>query len=231
MEEFERRADSFGQSEGMAERMQPRAVPIAHTRGVYESIVKPGFDRIVGVLLSIVTLPIVLVVVPWIWSTMGRPAVFKQQRIGRFGKEFTVYKFRTMGEDRRVDEAKIVEDDRRVNHKSTEDPRHTSVGRFLRKWSLDEIPQFWNVALGNMSLIGPRPELPFIVDRYEPWQHSRHEVKPGLTGLWQVSARGDAPMHEATDIDIDYVDNVTFRRDFSIALRTPAAVLGSRKGH
>lgn len=81
-----------------------------------------------------------------------------------------------------------------------------------------------------MSLIGPRPELPDIVGRYQPWQHRRHEVRPGLTGLWQVSARGDAPMHEATDVDIAYVDNVGFVEDIRIILHTPAAVLGSRQG-
>jgi lipopolysaccharide/colanic/teichoic acid biosynthesis glycosyltransferase len=231
MEELERRAGSFGDTEGMADRMQPRSVPDVHVRGVYESVVKPVIDRFAGVVLSIITFPIVLVVVPMIWLTMGRPAIFKQCRVGRFGKEFTVYKFRTMGPDRRMGDRTVVDVDRRVDHKSDADPRHTNVGRFLRKWSLDEIPQFWNVALGHMSLIGPRPELPWIVERYEPWQHARHEVKPGLTGLWQVSARGDAPMHEATDIDIDYVDSVSFTRDFTIALRTPTAVLGSRKGH
>lgn len=231
MEELERRAGSFDHTEGMADRMQPRAVPDVHVRGVYESVVKPVVDRLAGVLLSIITFPIVLVVVPVIWATMGRPAIFTQRRVGRFGEEFTVYKFRTMGQDRRTSDTPNVQDDRRVNHKSDVDPRHTDVGRFLRKWSLDEIPQLWNVALGNMSLIGPRPELPSIVERYEPWQHARHEVKPGLTGLWQVSARGDAPMHEATDIDLDYVANVTFTHDFTIALRTPTAVLGSRQGH
>jgi lipopolysaccharide/colanic/teichoic acid biosynthesis glycosyltransferase len=112
-----------------------------------------------------------------------------------------------------------------------DDPRHTELGRFLRKWSLDEIPQFWNLALGHMSLIGPRPELPSIVERYEPWQHRRHEVKPGLTGLWQVSARGDVPMHEATHIDVAYVDDVSLVRDVKIVARTPKAMLGSNKGH
>ena len=133
----------------------------------------------------------------------------------RFGREFTVYKFRTMNSTA-VSTISITHDDRRTNHKSTDDPRHTDLGRFLRKWSLDEIPQLWNVALGDMSLIGPRPELPSIVAKYEPWQHRRHEVKPGLTGLWQVTARGDAPMHEATDIDVDYVENVRFVDDTKI---------------
>jgi lipopolysaccharide/colanic/teichoic acid biosynthesis glycosyltransferase len=230
MERLERDTESFGHPENLTDRMLPRAVPDVHVRGGYESMVKPVIDRVAGIVLSVVTLPIVAVIVPLIWWAMGRPAIFKQQRVGRFGEEFTVYKFRTMGMDRRTGELSIAHDDRRVNHKSSEDPRHTDVGRFLRKWSLDEIPQLWNVALGDMSLIGPRPELPSIVARYEPWQHHRHEVKPGLTGLWQVSARGDAPMHEATDIDIDYVEHISFTHDLSIAIRTPLAVLGSRTG-
>jgi lipopolysaccharide/colanic/teichoic acid biosynthesis glycosyltransferase len=230
MEGLERGAESFGHPEELTVRMVPRAVPDVHQPGVYESMIKPVIDRVAGIVLSVITLPIVAVIVLSIWSTMGRPAIFKQQRVGRFGEEFTVYKFRTMGMDRRTSDLTIGHDERRVNHKSTDDPRHTDLGRFLRKWSLDEIPQLWNIALGNMSLIGPRPELPSIVASYEPWQHHRHEVKPGLTGLWQVSARGDAPMHEATDIDIDYVEHVTFRHDLSIVVHTPLAVLGSRQG-
>lgn len=210
-----------------------RLEPVADIReaGIYERFVKPTIDRIVGIVLTIVTLPILAVVVPLIWWKMGRPAIFKQVRIGRYGREFTVFKLRTMQADRRTLAAVPFDgDDRRINHKSPDDPRHTALGRFLRKWSIDEIPQFWNVARGDMSLIGPRPELPSIVAGYEPWQHQRHEVRPGLTGLWQVSAR-DVPMHEATDVDIEYVEYLSFSTDLQIAVRTPGAVLGSQRGH
>lgn len=202
----------------------------ARDLGAYGRSVKPMVDRLAGVALTLITLPLVIFVVAAIWARLGRPAIFKQVRVGRFGEEFTVYKFRTMQADRRVARDTISHPERRVNHKSASDPRHTVVGRFLRKWSIDEIPQFWNVAIGDMSLIGPRPELPDVVGRYQPWQHRRHEVKPGLTGLWQVSARGDAPMHEATDVDIAYVDKVSFVEDMKIIFHTPTAVLGSRKG-
>jgi lipopolysaccharide/colanic/teichoic acid biosynthesis glycosyltransferase len=231
MADVERSASTSDSQEVPARTGRPRAVPIAHVEGIYEKAIKPATDRIAGFTLSIVTLPFVIVIVPMIWATLGRPAIFKQGRIGRFGREFTVYKFRTMLVDRRDATASISHTDRRVNHKSTDDPRHTPLGRFLRKWSLDEIPQFWNVARGDMSMVGPRPELPEIVDNYEPWQHRRHEVRPGLTGLWQVSARGDAPMHEATDIDIDYIDDVGLVQDLRIVLATPQAILGSKKGH
>ena len=230
MEDRERNASAFGLDERLGAQAQPRSVPVVHERGMYERAVKPTTDRIAGITLSIVTLPLMLAVVPMIWAKLGRPAIFRQVRVGRFGGEFTVYKLRTMEADRRDTDVSYSHTERRVNHKSTADPRHTSLGRFLRKWSLDEVPQFWNVAIGDMSMVGPRPELPEIVDNYEPWQHRRHEVRPGLTGLWQVSARGDAPMHEATDIDINYVDNVGFIEDMKIVISTPQAVLGSKQG-
>jgi len=165
-----------------------------------------------------------------IWMTMGFPAIFRQRRTGLHGQEFTVYKLRTMRHDRRVVQGDFSGNDRRVNHKSQEDPRHTVLGRFLRKWSLDEIPQLWNVAIGDMSLIGPRPELPQLVAKYEPWQHQRHDARPGMTGLWQVTARGDIPMHEATELDVEYIDNLSFATDVKIVLMTVPALLGMRKG-
>jgi len=231
MENREHRIDATGIDERIGASRRPRAVPVVHDRGVYEIAIKPIVDRLAGIALTVIALPFVIVVVPVIWATLGRPAIFKQARVGRFGEEFTVYKLRTMEGDRRMDQVSISHTDRRVTHKSTTDPRHTSLGRFLRKWSLDEIPQFWNLALGDMSLVGPRPELSQIVDGYAEWQHRRHEVKPGLTGLWQVSARGDGPMHEATDIDIEYVDNVGFGQDLRIVFSTPQAILGTQKGH
>jgi lipopolysaccharide/colanic/teichoic acid biosynthesis glycosyltransferase len=231
VEDRERSASAFGLGEPIDANNSPRAVPVVHEQGMYEKAAKPVTDRIAGVILSILTFPLIVILVPLNWAILGRPAIYKQVRIGRFGREFTVYKLRTMESDRRDSSSPIGHTDRRVNHKSTSDPRHTSVGRFLRKWSLDEIPQFWNLAIGDMSLVGPRPELPEIVNKYEPWQHRRHEVRPGITGLWQVSARGDAPMHEATDIDIDYVEEIGLVEDLRIVLSTPQAVLGSKKGH
>ena len=112
--------------------------------------------------------------------------------------------------------------------RATDDPRHTRVGRFLRKWSLDELPQFWNVVRGDMSLVGPRPELVEIVARYEPWQHQRHVVKPGLTGLWQVSSRGTGMMHLHTDIDLEYIETMGPITDLKILLRTIPATLRRR---
>jgi lipopolysaccharide/colanic/teichoic acid biosynthesis glycosyltransferase len=205
-------------------------VPELRAVSKYERFVKPVLDRTAGVVLSIITLPVLALAIGAIWATMGFPAIFQQARVGRYGREFTVYKLRTMRHDRRVTQVDFSGPDRRVNHKSPQDPRHTKLGRFLRKWSIDELPQLWNVARGDMSLIGPRPELPQLVEKYEPWQHQRHETRPGMTGLWQVTARGDIPMHEATELDIEYVQNVTLAADLRILLLTVPAMLGVRKG-
>jgi len=209
----------------------PRGVPVVHDPGFYERWLKSVLDFVVGVVLSVLLLPVIVLVAVAVMVSVGRPVMFRQTRVGRFGQEFTVLKFRTMAPDRRGGVEPFGGVDRRVSHKSDVDPRHTEVGRFLRKWSLDELPQFWNVARGEMSVVGPRPELPSVVGRYEPWQHRRHEVRPGLTGLWQVSARGDGPMHEATGIDIEYVENVSFVGDLSLLFKTPGAVLVSQKGN
>lgn len=199
--------------------------------GTYERWFKPALDRLIGIVASIVTFPIVVAIAIAIAWNMGLPVIYRQRRVGLYGREFTVYKFRTMHRDRRTTDIPISDDDRRVNHKSQDDPRHTDLGRWLRRWSLDEIPQFWNVAKGDMSLVGPRPELPSIVSKYEPWQHQRHAVRPGLTGLWQISERGVTPMHEATDVDIAYAEDVTLLHDLRIVIATPAAAFGSNRGH
>jgi lipopolysaccharide/colanic/teichoic acid biosynthesis glycosyltransferase len=197
--------------------------------GFYVRVGKPLFDRVVGLVLTLLLLPIVILVAIAVRLSLGSPIIFRQRRVGRGGREFNVYKFRTMRQDRRPSHATEA-DDRRRTHKSEKDPRHTRVGRTLRKWSLDELPQLWNVLKGDMSLVGPRPELVEVVARYEPWQHRRHAVKPGLTGLWQVSRRGSGMMHLHTDVDIEYVDSIGFLTDLKILLRTIPATL-SRRGH
>jgi lipopolysaccharide/colanic/teichoic acid biosynthesis glycosyltransferase len=163
---------------------------------------------------------------------IGRPIIFRQVRVGRSGRLFTVYKFRTMMGDRRSQNLATEDVDRRVSHKREDDPRLTPLGRVLRRWSADELPQLWNVIRGDMSLVGPRPELPSIVSRFAPWQHERHAVKPGLTGYWQVYARGNGQMmHERTELDIDYVRDIGLRTDLKILLLTIPAIIGLRKGY
>ena len=160
--------------------------------------------------------------------TLGKGVLFRQERVGLGGVPFTVLKFRTMHPDRR--QARLdVGSERRQTHKSTSDPRHTRLGRFLRTTGIDELPQFINVLRGEMSIVGPRPELPIIVERYEPWQHLRHSVRPGLTGLWQVSERGNGePMHDRVDVDLSYCDSVGLLADFRILIATPFALMRAR---
>jgi lipopolysaccharide/colanic/teichoic acid biosynthesis glycosyltransferase len=194
----------------------------------YARIGKPVLDRTVAALLLVLLLPVLLVVAVSVLVSIGRPVLFRQRRVGRDGRVFSVWKFRTMRPDRRAQRAPVTED-RRQTHKSERDPRHTGVGRRLRKWSLDELPQVWNVLRGDMSLVGPRPELVEVVEHYAPWQRQRHLVRPGITGLWQVSKRGEGLMHLYTDVDLEYVATMTFRRDLAILVRTIPAAL-SRRG-
>jgi lipopolysaccharide/colanic/teichoic acid biosynthesis glycosyltransferase len=137
---------------------------------------------------------------------------------------------RRVSGDRRGSDRRSEGRCRRHNHKSPHDPRHTRLGRFLRRTSLDELPQLVNVARGELSLVGPRPELPEVVSRYESWQHARHFVKPGITGLWQVTERRSGePMHLHVDTDLLYIRSVSPLNDLRILARTlPAALGGDR---
>jgi lipopolysaccharide/colanic/teichoic acid biosynthesis glycosyltransferase len=197
----------------------------------YETYLKPVLDRVGGVLLLLVTAPLTLAAAAVIRRTMGAPVILRQERVGKAGAVFTIYKFRTMQPDRRVRDLPGFGDERRQTHKHPNDPRLTPVGRFLRKWSLDELPQFWNVVRGEMSLVGPRPEMPKIVAGYEPWQHARHWVKPGITGLWQISERGERMMHECTETDLVYLDEISLKTDVKIMVLTPLAALGLKRGY
>jgi len=199
--------------------------------GPYFEWVKPTLDRVLGVILLAIASPVILVVSIVVLITLGRPVFFSQTRIGLGGEPFQLYKFRTMHPDRRQRQEPYSGEERRRHHKSSKDPRHTSVGRLLRSSRLDELPQLWNVVKGDMSLVGPRPEMPYIVANYEEWQHQRHLVKPGLTGLWQISDQNGKPMHECTEIDIEYLRRIGFFQDMSILARTPLAMLGRRRGH
>ena len=191
----------------------------------YERFVKPVVDRVIAATLLALLTPVLITIALVLWLTLGSPILFRQARIGRGGRPFNMYKFRTMHPDRRQRSERFDGPDRRKVHKTPDDPRHTRTGRILRQTSLDEFPQLFNVLKGEMSLVGPRPELLPIVERYEPWQHARHTVKPGLTGLWQVSERGNGLMHEHVSIDLEYVQRISFKTDCAVLLRTIPAML------
>ena len=206
----------------------PHASTTARRPRAYVRTWKPCLDRFLSVLLITVAAPILALTALLVRVRLGPNVIFRQQRIGIHGSSFDVFKLRTMLPDRRQANVPISFPDRRCTHKSGADPRHTTVGRFLRRWSLDELPQLFNVVRGQMSLVGPRPELPSVVARYQPWQHERHDVKPGLTGLWQVEARGGGPMELRTDLDIEYARSICFLLDFRILMVTAMALLRKR---
>lgn len=221
-----RRITSRGEQE--LEQLAVRLSSRAPTR--YERLVKPAIDRLAALLLVVLLLPVLLVTSIAVLVVMGRPVLFSQARAGRGGLPFTMLKFRTMMPDRRgTATAPFEGSERRTTHKSADDPRHTRLGRWLRKTSLDELPQLLHVLSGRMSLVGPRPELMSLVDTYAPWQRTRHIVRPGVTGLWQTTERGDGRLlHECVDLDLEYIATMSLRRDVMILLRTPVALLRNK---
>lgn len=196
------------------------------TETTYNRWAKPVLDRVGAALLLVVLAPVFALVAVAIRVTMGGPVIFRQRRVGFGGDDFTILKFRTMRPDRRRAPQSIAFPDRRQTHKSADDPRHTRLGRFLRASSLDELPQLVNVMRGEMSLVGPRPELSEVADAYGFRYHPRHGVRPGITGSWQISPERSELLHENIDIDLDYVDAVTMRNDLRILLCTVGDVLG-----
>jgi lipopolysaccharide/colanic/teichoic acid biosynthesis glycosyltransferase len=151
----------------------------------------------------------------------------RRQQVALAGPE------RRSGERRGPDRRRVSDPrGRRRTHKTIHDPRHTELGRTLRALSLDELPQLFNVLRGELSLVGPRPELPEVVATYEPWQHARHAVKPGVTGLWQITDRNDhSPMHEHVDTDLRYIEELSLHTDLRILVLTPWTLLGFGGGN
>jgi exopolysaccharide biosynthesis polyprenyl glycosylphosphotransferase len=193
----------------------------------YQRLIKRGFDLFFGTLAMLLALPIMALISLVIWIFNGRPIFFVQKRVGENGRIFEVYKFRTMV--RNADQIKnLVERtdaDGNLIHKRVDDPRVTGIGRFLRRLSLDELPQLYNVIRGTMSLVGPRPELPYLVEKYQAWQRKRFAVQPGMTGWWQINGRGERTMHLHTEDDLYYINNYSLWLDIQILIRTIWTVL------
>jgi exopolysaccharide biosynthesis polyprenyl glycosylphosphotransferase len=196
----------------------------------FERQVKRAFDLFVGTLLFILALPLMALIALAIRLDSPGPILFRQQRVGEGGKFFLMYKFRSMVEDAedRQAETLSVDEDGYMIYKHPEDPRVTRVGRIIRRTSLDEVPQLLNVLKGEMSLVGPRPELPWIVESYEAWQFQRFAVPQGITGWWQVNGRSDKPMHLHTEEDLFYIQNYSLLLDVQILWKTAGAVVKRR---
>lgn len=192
--------------------------------------IKAATDRIMGAVLLALAAPLLLVIATAIRLDSEGPALFRQTRIGRHGKPFTMYKMRTMmtGADAVKPFLDEVNEFDSVLFKMKQDPRVTRVGRFLRRSSLDELPQLLNVVRGEMSLVGPRPHLPSEVAEMDADTLRRHAVQPGITGLWQVSGRSDLDWHDAAVLDTYYADNWSLSTDAKITARTLKAVLGAK---
>lgn len=192
--------------------------------------VKRLFDLIIGLPFTILALPVMGLVALAIKLDSPGPALFRQQRVGEGGRLFEMWKFRSMVVDaeKAQDQINGRDDQGNLVHKRKDDPRVTRVGRFIRRFSLDELPQFFNVLKGDMSLVGPRPEMPWLVELYEPWQLQRFSVPQGLTGWWQVSGRSERLMHLHTEDDLYYIQHYSLWLDLLILWKTVWVVLGGK---
>lgn len=203
-----------------------------HVASAYPAI-KRTIDLIGSATLLVLLSPAFLVIASAVATEGGLPILYRCQRLGRNGKPIEVLKFRTMhnGSHHHLEELLTADQERRLEYetrrKIRQDPRRTRLGRFLRRYSLDELPQLWNVLIGEMSLIGPRPYMPDEL-RARPEATTLLSVRPGITGLWQVNGRSDRTFEERVAMEVDYVRREGFRLDASLVLRTFGAVLSGK---
>jgi exopolysaccharide biosynthesis polyprenyl glycosylphosphotransferase len=196
----------------------------------YQRMIKRAFDLFSGLVAVTLALPLLAFSALMVYLEDGAPVLFRQKRVGENGRLFEMLKFRTMVRNAEQLQGLVEKRDLDGNliHKAKDDPRVTRVGRLLRRFSLDELPQLFNVLAGTMSLVGPRPEIPYLVEKYQPWQRKRFAVPPGMTGWWQVSGRSDKPMHLHSEDDLYYIQNYSIWLDFQIIVRTIWVVLVGR---
>jgi len=192
-----------------------------------ERIMKRAIDIAGAGFALFLALPMMLLVMLAIKLESKGPIFFKQRRVGEGGKFFMMYKFRSMVVNAEALQTTVnkTTSDGKTLHKHKDDPRVTKTGKFIRKTSLDELPQLINVLKGDMSLVGPRPELPWLVEQYEEWQRERFLMPQGVTGWWQVTGRSDKPCHLSTEDDVHYVRNYSVWLDIKIMLMTIPALL------
>lgn len=196
----------------------------------FQRFLKRIFDMVLSGISLVLLSPLFAFIALGIKLEDGGPIFYFAPRVGENGKLFRMIKFRSMivNADKLQPVVNQVDSNGNVIHKQVNDPRVTRLGRFIRRTSIDELPQLYNVLKGDMSLVGPRPELPWLVDKYEPWQHKRFAVPQGITGWWQVNGRSDNLMHLHTEQDLYYIQNYSLWLDLQILWRTVAVVLRGR---
>lgn len=178
-------------------------------KGIYEKYIKRPMDFVLALMALVVLSPVLIIVAILVRVKLGGPVIFRQERPGLNEQIFTLYKFRTMTDDK-DENGKLLDDSIRL----------TKFGKFLRSTSLDELPELWNIIKGDMSIVGPRPLLVQYLPLYNEMQKKRHNVRPGLTGLAQVSGRNTISWNEKFELDVDYINNISFRDDLKIILLT-----------
>jgi exopolysaccharide biosynthesis polyprenyl glycosylphosphotransferase len=202
-----------------------------HCLGDGARIVKRAFDILASLFFLMLLSPVFLLIAVLVRLEDGGPVFFAQTRVGRYGQEFKMFKVRSMCHDAEARWAALVSQNKHaegITFKIKDDPRITSVGRWLRKFSLDELPQFYNVLIGDMSLVGPRPPLPREVLRYTLADHRRLAAKPGITCFWQISGRSNIDFSGQVKLDIAYIEKQSFWVDLNILVRTLPAVISSK---
>ncbi len=209
-------------------------VPLLRVRetsiGTWNSVLKRLFDIVGSLVLLILTSPMLIALAILIRLDSPGPVIFRQKRFGRGGRPFVAFKFRSMYEGAEAEQARLKCFNEATGpiFKIRKDPRHTRVGRWMRRMSLDELPQLFNVLRGEMSLVGPRPPMISEIEHYQEWHKQRMEVSPGMTGLWQVSGRSELTFDEMCMLDIYYIENWSPWLDFWILLKTVPTVLLAR---
>lgn len=211
---------------------QDLSVPVSREGGIRgpAAAVKRAMD-IVGAVIGLpLSLPLMAVAAVVIKLDSPGPILFEQMRAGQHGKTFKIYKLRTMvvNAEELLEDLIDLDELEEPMFKLKDDPRVTKVGRFLRRWSIDELPQLYNVLRGEMSLVGPRPEETRLVERYSTWHRLRLQAKPGITGPVQINGRGDLPLESRVQLEVEYIDNYSVWKDLVILLKTvPVVVLGN----
>lgn len=194
-------------------------------------LLKRAFDILISSVLLVLLSPLLLVIGLAVWTEDGGSIFFAQTRVGRYGKHFKMYKIRSMCPDADQRLREVLEKNQLregVTFKLKDDPRMTSVGKWLRKYSFDELPQLYNVLIGDMSLVGPRPPVPREVAMYRPSDRRRLAAKPGITCIWQISGRSEIDFSGQVGLDVGYIESQSFWSDLRILVKTVPAVLSGK---